>query len=186
MSLPDLAFEDRVLERLRCGERAEGVGHGGARLTEALRELLLREVVGLHQELVGTSGFDRVEIGSLEVLGEREFEAVTHLITHNGRNGGLAGQPCGEDAAVTGDELVAVPAPGYHYWLQDTVPPNGGRELGEAIRIEGRSRLLAIGADPLERDLGCGWRYDDAGRDRGLTEEHVQTTPQATSRHQAI
>src|SRR2546428_2254909 len=121
MSLPDLSFEHRVLERLRCGERAQGIRHSGARLSEALRELFLCEVVGLHQELVGARGLDRVEVGALEVLDERELEVVGDLVTHDRWDGGLSGQPCGENPAVTGNQLVAVPLPGYHYWLQDTV-----------------------------------------------------------------
>src|SRR5438876_9993012 len=186
MSLPDLSFEDRILERLRRGERAQRIGHGGARLSEALGKLLLGEVVRLHQELVGASGLDRVEVGSLKVLGEREFEAVGNLVAHDGRDGALPRQACGEHPAVTGNQLVAVSAPRYHYWLQAPVPPDGCRELREALRIERRPRLLAIGADPLERDLGRGWRNCDAGGDRALTKEHVEAAPEAAARHQAI
>src|SRR5712691_589959 len=183
MALPDLSLEDRVLERLRCGERAEGIGDGGARLSEALGELLLREVVRLHQELVGARGLDRVEVGALEVLDERELEVVADLVTHDGGDGGLSGQPCGEDPAVTGNQLVGVPLPRYHYWLQDTVPSDRGGELREALRIERRPRLLAIGADPLEWDLRWVWRECDAGWDRALTKQHVEAAPQAAARH---
>ena len=89
-----------------------------------------------------------------------------------------------EEQAIA--QLVAGSAPRYHYWLQDPVPPDGSRELGEALRIERRPGLLAIGGDPLERDLGRGWRNCDAGGDRALTKEHVEAAPEAAARHQAI
>src|SRR5438552_18366200 len=121
MALAESAFEDRVLERLGGRERPQRIRHCGTGLAKALGHLLLREIVGLHEELVGAGRLDRVEIRALEVLDEGELEPVLDVVADNGRDGGPSGQSRREHPPVPRDELVGVAFAGYHYWLQDTV-----------------------------------------------------------------
>src|SRR5229473_3028591 len=100
MAFADLSFDHGILERLRRAQCPQNVGHRRPGLPESLRELLLREVVRFHQELVSARRLDRVQIAALEVLDERELETVTHLVADYGRNRRPAGEPRGEDATV--------------------------------------------------------------------------------------
>jgi len=107
MALADLPVLHGVLEDLRRLQGAQRVRHGGPRLSKAFRELLLREVVCLHEQLVRARGLDRVEVGPLQVLDERELEAVADVLADHGRDRGLARDARCEHATVAGDELVA-------------------------------------------------------------------------------
>ena len=153
MALADLPLEHCVLQRLRRGEGAKHVGDLRARLPHPFSDLLLREVVRLHKELVSARGLDRVEVGALEILHERELETVTHVVPNDGRDGRLARDARRQHATVAGHELVGVALPRNHYWLQHAVPGYRCRELGDAVGVEIGARLLRIGADPLERDV---------------------------------
>src|SRR3989441_4266267 len=170
MALADAAFEDRVLERLGGRERPQRVRHCGTGLPKALGHLLLREIVGLHEELVGACRLDRVEIRSLEVLDEGELEPVLDVVADDGRDRRPSGEPCREHPTVPGDEFVGVALAGYHYWLQDAVLADRGGQLRKALRVELRARLPTIGRDLIQWDLGRGRRNRQRG-ERGLTEE---------------
>src|SRR5581483_2522560 len=156
MPLADLALDHGVLEWLWRGERAEHVRDVRPALAHPVGELFLGEVVGLHEELVRARRLDRVQVGALQVLDERELESIAHVLAHDRRDGRLAGGARREDAAVSGDELVAVAIPRYHYRLQDPMTPDGGGELLDPRRIELRARLLGVRHDLLERDLARG------------------------------
>src|SRR5258706_13668085 len=105
-------------------------------LPHPLAELLLGEVVRLHEQLVGARGLDRVQVGTLEVLHERELEAVGNLLTHDRRDGGLFRGARREHAAMASHELVAVPPARYHYRLQDAVAADGGCEPLAPFAVE--------------------------------------------------
>src|SRR5258708_31624142 len=109
MALTDLPVLDRVLEDLRRREGAERIRDRGARLADPLGELLLGEVVRLHQQLVRARGLDRVEVGALQVLDERELEAVADLLAHDRRDRRLPRAPRGPDPAVAGAEPAPIP-----------------------------------------------------------------------------
>src|SRR3989442_1144912 len=142
MALADLPLQHGVLQRLRRGEGAEHVRDLRARLPHSLGDLLLREVVRLHEELVGARGLDRVEVRALEILHERELETVTHVVPDDGRDGRLAGDARRQDATVAGHELVGVTLPRNHYWLQDTVAGYRCRQLRDALGVEIGAWLL--------------------------------------------
>ena len=108
MALADLPLLDGVLKELWRREGPERVGHRGPRFAKPLRELLLGEVVRLHEELVCARGLDRVEVGALKVLDEGELEAVPHVLAHDGRNGRLARDARREDTTMARDELESV------------------------------------------------------------------------------
>src|SRR5204862_2073747 len=113
------------------------------------------EVVGLHQQLVRARGLDRVEIGTLQVLDERELESVSDLAAHDSGDRGLAGKSRRQNASMSRDELVAVAVGRYHNRLQDAMARNRRRQLRETIGVECGARLVPIGAHKLERDLVC-------------------------------
>jgi len=121
VALSDLALDHRVLESLRGGERSQHVGYGGTGLSESFGELLLGEVVRFHHEYVGARGLDRIQVGALQILDERELETVPHLLADDRRNGRLPGEARGKDSPMSGDELVPVSIGRYHNRLQNAV-----------------------------------------------------------------
>src|SRR5258706_5883050 len=109
MSLADLSLEHRVLECLRCAEGAEHVRDVRAALPHPLAELLLGQVVRLHEQLVGARRLDRVEVSALQVLHERELEAIRDLLAYDRRDGRLARGARREDTAVARPPPPALP-----------------------------------------------------------------------------
>src|SRR5438552_6836929 len=188
MALADLALDHRILECLRGGESSEHVRDRRTRLTKSLGELLLREVVGLHHELVRTRRLDRVQVGPLQILDQRKLEAVPHLVANDRRYRGSPGEPGREDAAVSGHQLISITVGRYHYWLQDAVARDGCGEFGEALGVERRPRLMSVRPDEFEGNLVRGWtlgRLRCCGSD-WLPQEHVETATESTPCHQAI
>ena len=108
MTFTDTALEHGVLERLGRGERSQGIRDSRPRLAQTFSELLLREVVGLHEQLVPAGGLDRVEVGPLEVLDERQLKTIACLVADHRRDARPAGKARREDPAVSGDELVPI------------------------------------------------------------------------------
>src|SRR5437667_2052775 len=185
MTLGDLAFYDRILERLRCGQGSQHVGDGRARFPQPLGELLLSKVVRLHQQLVGASRLDGVEIGTLQILDESEFEPVPYLVANDRRNCGHTGESCREDPPVAGHELIAGAVLRYHYWLQNAVARNRSGELREAFWVEGAPRLMTIRPHLLQRDLARRRTVDDR-RGSGLPKQNVEAAAETATPHQAI
>src|SRR5438105_8296484 len=187
MTLGDLAFYDRILERLRCGQGSQHVGDGGARFPQPFGELLLGKVVRLHQQLVGASRLDGVEIGTLQILDESQFEPVPYLVANDRRNCGPTGESRREDPPVAGHELIAGAVLRYHYWLQNTVARNRSGELREALRVEGAPRLMAIWPHLLQRDLARRRTVGDGrGNSSSLPQQNVEAADEPAARHQAI
>src|SRR5207249_3130504 len=134
-----------------------------------------------HQELVRARRLDRVQVRPLEVLDQRELETIAHVVADDRRDRRLAGDPRGEHAAMARNEFVAVAVARDHYWLQNAVALDRGRELADAIGVEVRPRLLGIGTDALERDLRRANCFN--GRRSGpgcLTEKDVETAPETS------
>src|SRR5258708_29970147 len=102
------------------------------------------------------------------VLREGGLEPVPHVIAHDGGDRGLPGDARGEDAAVSGDELVPVGVPRYHNWLQHPKGLDRRRELGDRLLVEVLPGLLAVGLDLLRRGLE---RADLPGRRGGAAAE---------------
>src|SRR5947207_13669668 len=101
MALADLPLDHRILKSLRRTKRAQHVRDGRSGLSEALGQLLLGEGVGLHQQLVRARGLDRVEIGTLQVLDERELESVSDLAAHASGARGVARKWRGPNGALS-------------------------------------------------------------------------------------
>ena len=72
----DLAFLEQATHAGRELQQAEGVGHGGAVLAHGVGDLLLRGAELLLEPLVALGLFDRIEVGALQILHERERERL--------------------------------------------------------------------------------------------------------------
>src|SRR5260221_3149264 len=154
-------------------------------LSHPLAELLLGEVVRLHEQLVGARGLDGVQIGALEVLNERELEAVRDVLAHDRGDRCLSRGARREDTAVAGHQLVPVPLARYHYRLQDAVAADGGCELLDPFAVELRPWLLRVGRDLLERDLIRHRRGRDGGSSRRRPQEDIEAAAESGACHQA-
>ena len=94
--------------------------------------------------------FDRVEILALDVfddgqLGHLAIVDVADLHRHLLPVGGLGGA----EAALAGDQLVAVADAADHQRLQDAVGANAVRQVGDLGFVERLPRLIRIGDDRL-------------------------------------
>ena len=149
---------DRGLDPRREVEQAKCVRDRRAGPPDAGREAVLGEPEFVDELAIGIGRLDRVEILSLEVLDEGEFELIAiGELAHESRDaietGGL-GRP---KAPLTGDELVAVDRLGHEDRLKDAVLGDARRERGKTVRIEPLARLMRIGLDPGGRDLERPW-----------------------------
>jgi hypothetical protein len=93
-------------------QQAQQVAGGAARTAHGLRGLLVRELELVDQALQALRLFERVEVLALDVLDQRHHRGgfVGHLLDEH-RHLVQPGQPGGAEAALAGDDLVAVPAP---------------------------------------------------------------------------
>src|SRR5438552_1041883 len=128
----------------------------------------------------------RPQVGALQVLHEGELEPVAAIAANHRGDRRPPGEPGGEHAAVAGDELVPVAVLRHHNWLQDAMRPNGCGELGEALRVEGRARLLPVRTYELERELGRSRKRRRLFARSWLPEQDVEPAPKSGPRHQAI
>src|SRR5258707_6291620 len=91
-------------------------------LSHPLAELLLGEVVRLHEQLVGARGLDGVQIGALEVLNERELEAVRDVLAHDRGDRCLSRGARREDTAVAGPPTLPLPPSRLPFRLAEPLP----------------------------------------------------------------
>ena len=99
---------DLSLERLWELEELEPAGDGGSWFAEALGELALADLERVEELLVRGGLLERVELGALNILDQGQLEDLRlgDLLDLD-RDLFEADQPCGAEAALSGDELVA-------------------------------------------------------------------------------
>ena len=142
--------DELVLDLFGEFQEAQGIGDVRAAAADLLGEHLLRELEGVRLCL-----FDDVEVLALDVLDQGNLADLCVVIfSHKCRyffKPRFAGSP---QAALTGDELVALPrqAPDDQR-LQDAVLANGLAEILERLFIEALARLIAVGLDLAGRNL---------------------------------
>ena len=103
-------------------EQAQRVGDGRAGAPDAGRDVVLAEPELVDQLAVGVGRLDRVEVLALQVLDERELELVAiDELADDGRDAIEAGRLGRPEAALAGDELVAVDRLGDEDRLEDAV-----------------------------------------------------------------
>ena len=130
-------------------EQAERVGDGRSRATDPLGEVVLGEPELLDELAVGVGGLDRVEVLALEVLDERELELLAiGQLAHDRRDPLEAGRLRGAQAALAGDELVAVDRLGDEDRLEDAVLGDAGAERRQPFGVEPLAWLVRIRRDP--------------------------------------
>jgi hypothetical protein len=139
-----------ILDFRRELEQPQRVGDGRPRPAHTLGDLLVGEPEALLEGAVGLGLFDRVEVGALEVLDQRELEqlaVVLDLPDHDGDDrepGALRGPP----PSLPGDDRVsACTGWGYDDGLDHALSPDRGRELLEPGVVEGDARLEPVGVE---------------------------------------
>ena len=153
-----LALAEETLDVVVEGEEADAVGDRRAGLAEALGDGVLREVEVAHERGEAEGFIDRIEVGSLEVLDEREHGAGSVAgLEDAGGDGLLADQLEGAEAALTGDEFVAL----LHLTDDD--------RLHEAFRTDRVGEFLDLGVVEIAARL-AGIR-DDRGQRQLLQQE---------------
>jgi len=121
----DRLFECAEHRVERCPEPAElvgtaGVRHAFARIARAGNPLSCAREPPDRDESRARF-LDRIQVGALQILDERELETVPHLLADDRRNGRLPGEARGKDSPMSGDELVPVSIGRYHNRLQNAV-----------------------------------------------------------------
>ena len=153
-----LALAEVTLELVVEGEETDAVGDRRTRFAEALGDGILREVEVAHERSEAEGFVDRVEVGALKVLDEREHGAGSIAGLEDARGDGLlADELEGAEAAFAGDELVAV----LHLADDD--------RLHEPFGADGVSEFLHLGVVEITARL-AGIR-DDRGQRQFLQQE---------------
>ena len=136
--LPDGRLDGRVEI-----EEAKGVGDRGTRLADAIGDLLLGQAELVDQLAVGEGLVDRIEVGPLDVLHERDLELVAvRQLADQRRDPVETGQAGGADATLPGDQLVAVERLGDEHRLEHAVLADARREVGEFGVVPVVARLV--------------------------------------------
>ena len=87
MSRRQLAIAQVVLNILRQGQQAQKVGDVGPALAQSLGQPVLRVIEPVHQLPVAHRLLDRVQIGALDVLDDRDFQNLGIVeVAHQNRN----------------------------------------------------------------------------------------------------
>ena len=138
-------------------EQAERVGDGRARLADPLGDPLLGQAELVDELAIGERLVDRIEVRALDVLDERDLELIAVGELADERGDPLeAGEARRADAALAGDQLVAVEGLRDEDRLEDAVLADARGELLEARVVHVATRLVRVGRDPRERDVDDG------------------------------
>ena len=159
MAFADETLGDGVLDRLARVEQAHRVGDARAGAADLLGDLLLGQLELAHEASEGVGLLERVEVGALDVLHERQLQLlpVGRRAADDGRDAGQAGDPRGAQASLAGDEPVAVDRLLHDDRLEDAVGLDAAGQRLERFLFRVRSRLGRIQRDLLDRDLHRGW-----------------------------
>jgi hypothetical protein len=154
MALRQPAIRDRRLHVGMQVEQAQRVRDRGPCLAHSLRDVFLGQAELLDQLAVGERLVDRVEVGALHVLDERDLQlrAVGELANERG-DPFEADQASRSHASLAGDELVPVQRLGDEDGLEHTVLPDACRELLEDGVVDPVTWLVGVGRDPRQRHL---------------------------------
>ena len=125
------------------------------------------------QVAVGLGFLEGREVAALHVLDEREEKvvAVRDALAHDDGNLGEAREPGRAHAALARDDPVALALPRDEDGLEDPRPPDGPRELREAVVVEAAARLAAVRVEEIERDGAQGRGLGASARAEGMSAE---------------
>src|SRR5262245_30403030 len=137
MSRRQLAGLELRLHRVGQREQAKGVGDGRPALSHPLRDLLLGETVHLDQLAIGLRLLERRQILALEVLDQRQLEALRRRRLPDDDWYLLeAGTLGSAEPTLAGDQLVAVRLAPDDQRLEQAMAPDGLGERVESVGIE--------------------------------------------------
>ena len=143
-----LALTHVTLEFVVEGEETDAVRDAGARLAETFRDGFLGEAKVTHQRGEAQGFVDGIEVGTLQVLDEREHGAGSVAGLEDARgNGLLADQLEGAETAFAGDEFVAVLHLPDDDRLHQAFGANGVRKFLHLSVVEITARLARIRDD---------------------------------------
>jgi hypothetical protein len=118
-------------------EKPQGVGDRRPIPPKPSRDFFLCETKLVNEALVRLSGFERIQVLSLEILHQGHLQGLgIGRVFDDGRDVGQAGEPGRPDATLAGDDLETAGNAPNHHRRQDPVFPDRGRKLLERFRIE--------------------------------------------------
>ena len=177
-----LALVDQVLHLVGQIEQAQRVRDRRARLGDLVGQLGLRHLVLGEQLAVAARLFDRVQVLALQVLDERELERLRRRRRqHAHRHPLQARQPRGPPPPLTCDDLVALAVRTHDDRLEQAHLLDRVRELRDALFVDVGARLVRVGRDHVDGELG-----DFSGRLRLLRrarDERGQAAAEPPLRH---
>src|SRR6266542_588929 len=157
MALRDVAVVHCDLDGRICVEQPECVGDRRASSSDTFRDLVLREAELICELPIGMGLLHRVEVGTLDVLDQRQLElAAIGEVPDDCRDPLQSGHLRRSEAALSGNELVAVEHLGHEDRLQDAVLPDARCEILYCLVGTAATRLVRVWADPGQRDFRGG------------------------------
>ena len=178
--LADPALQQGLLHAAGRFQQPERVGYRDTALTHPPRHLILCEPEFLGQLAVGHGLLQRVQIGPLEVLHQRQLQHLAggHVL-HDDGDLGQSGQSRSTPASLTCDQLISIERPVDDEWLNNPVFFDRGGQFHQILIPNGRSRLMRIWGNRskgyLDHPLRCRSRFLGSSRDQCL-----QTSAQST------
>ena len=121
----------------------------------------------LVDELAVRAGLlERVEVGALDILDERQLELLAAgCLADDRRDAREAGELRSANPTLAGDQAIPLERLGHEHRLQDSVGGDAGAKLVKLIQLEHRPRLVRVPLDSVDRDLGRHWRRGGRLRD---------------------
>jgi hypothetical protein len=171
----DVAAGERLLDGRLEVEQSKRVGYGGPGPADPSGYVVLRQAELIGQLPVGASLLHGVEVGTLDILDDRDGQLVAlgHL-ANDCRDAFQTGHLSGSDASLTGHELVAIQNLGDQNGLENAMDGNAGREGLKGFLLDTLARLVWIAPNSGDRDL----HRCRSGR-TGLGNQGSETAPQA-------
>ena len=162
---------------LRQVQQAQGIGHHRPGFPQPRRYLLLGHAAVLHQAAVALGLLQRGQVLPLQVLYQRQLPHLGVIrLYYDRRDLAQSGHPAGPPAPLPRDDLIHPAGQrAHHHRLQNTMLPDGIRQLRQRVRLKGLSRLVLIGLN-----IGDAQRHQAAALRRLVIQEQgIQALPQS-------
>ncbi len=135
---------------------------------DAARDLLLAQPELVDQLAVRVGFLDRVQVGALDVLDDRQLELVpVGKLADDGRDPLQPSQSRGTHASLAGDEDVPLEGLRDDHRLEHAVLADARGEIRQLLLVDVAAGLIGVRCDPAERDLVRAGRLRGTGRDQG-------------------
>ncbi len=179
MSEGDLLFFNESLDFTREAKKSQGVCNGCSISADASSDFFLRQSQSFYKLLICLRFLDRIEILTMNVLDEREFEHtligdVTDDRWDLQQSGHLGCPP----SAFPSNQLIAKAATSDDNRLYETMSSDGVRELTQPLFIISNAGLMGIRIDKIDVQLG-----DLLCRRGRFTKKRFKTSAERLSRH---